>query len=68
MKQVTAHTAACSGSTLSMTGASLQQKHLSMSKVAEMRVIPDARHDVIWDHPGASFNVTRLFLSTGKQK
>ncbi len=70
MKRVTAITAAYSGSILFMTGAckdwtgaSLQQKHLAMFNDAELRVIPHARHDVIWDNPSASLNVNRIFLS-----
>ncbi len=44
-------------------GARLQQEHLGMFNNAELRVIPDAGHDVIWDNPDASLGVIRTFLA-----
>ena len=43
-------------------GAPLQQDHLSLLDNAELRVIPDAGHDVIWDNPRASLDAIRRFL------
>lgn len=43
-------------------GAPLQQDHLALFSDADLRVIPDAGHDVIWDNPDASLDVIRSFL------
>jgi len=43
-------------------GAPLQQDHLALFHDADLQVIPDAGHDVIWDNPTASLDAIRTFL------
>jgi proline iminopeptidase len=43
-------------------GETLQQEHLALFKNSDLRVIPDAGHDVIWDNPAASLDAIRRFL------
>jgi proline iminopeptidase len=68
LERLMANVTAFSGPVLFWTGAcndwiaaSLQQEHLAMFKDAELYVIPDAGHDVIWDNPGASLSAIRNF-------
>jgi len=43
-------------------GAPLQQDHVALFHDADLQVIPDAGHDVIWDNPTASLDAIRTFL------
>lgn len=43
-------------------GHPLQTQHLAWFQDADLRVIPDAGHDVIWDNPEVSLAVIRDFL------
>jgi len=47
------------------TGALLQARYAAGFPNAELRVIPEAGHDVIWDNPGAAMPVIRAFLDDG---
>lgn len=44
------------------TGASQQSRYAAGFPNAELRAIPEAGHDVIWDNPGAAMPVIRAFL------
>ncbi|MDP5086892.1 MAG: alpha/beta hydrolase [Yoonia sp.] len=45
-------------------GEALQQEHLALFHNGDLRVIPEAGHDVIWDNPAASLDAIRRFLDT----
>ncbi|SEV88002.1 proline iminopeptidase [Cognatiyoonia koreensis] len=72
LERLTAKAAGFSGPVLLMAGAcndwtgeQLQQSHLSLFSAAELSIIPDAGHDVIWDNPNAALAVIRRFLNAG---
>ncbi|GGL81782.1 alpha/beta fold hydrolase [Wenxinia marina] len=44
-------------------GAPLQERHLARFARAELAVIPDAGHDVVWDNPDAALAEIRSFLA-----
>jgi proline iminopeptidase len=39
----------------------LQQDHPALFNDAELHVIPDAGHDVIWENPRAALSTIRFF-------
>jgi proline iminopeptidase len=47
------------------TGPPLQSRHAALFADAELQVIPEAGHDVIWDNPGVAVPVIRAFLDEG---
>lgn len=49
-------------------GAPLQQDHLALFNNADLRVIPNAGHDVIWDNPAASLETIRTFLNAQNRR
>lgn len=50
------------------TGAALQEQHQKVFHNADLSVIPNAGHDVIWDNPEASLSTIRAFLNAGIEK
>lgn len=69
LERFTARASEFLGPTLHLVGAcndwigeNLQQDHLPLFHNAELRVIPNAGHDVVWDNPSASLDVIRAFL------
>ena len=67
--RIAAGAAAYAGQVLLMAGACddwlgepLQRQHLSRFADAELVVIPDAGHDVIWDNPEGALTAIRAFL------
>lgn len=56
------------GACNSWTGAALQEQHQGFFDSAELSVIVDAGHDVIWDNPMASLRTIRAFLSAGNEE
>ncbi len=72
LEQRTADAAVFAGPVLLMAGACndwigapLQKSHLNLFSAAELSIIPDAGHDVIWDNPNTSLTVIREFLTAG---
>ncbi len=53
---------AVSGACNDWIGAPLQSGHMARFADAELAVVPDAGHDVIWDNPDASLQIIRDFL------
>jgi len=47
------------------TGAALQEQHQGFFRNADLSVIVEAGHDVIWDNPNASLSTIRTFLTAG---
>ena len=52
----------------SWTGPKLQERHQSFFNSADLSVIADAGHDVIWDNPDATLSTIRAFLTAGIEK
>ena len=46
------------------TGAPLQSRLAVRFADAKLQVIPEAGHDVVWDNPGATLPVIRVFLNS----
>lgn len=44
-------------------GPELQAQHTTLYPAAELTIIPNAGHDMIWDNPDATIPVIRAFLS-----
>jgi proline iminopeptidase len=44
-------------------GPDLQAKHADMYANAELVIIPDAGHEMVWDNPDTTLDVIRTFLS-----
>jgi proline iminopeptidase len=49
------------------TGAPLQARHAVLFPNAELTMIPDAGHDVVWDNPAATLDAIRRFLSAANE-
>ncbi len=47
----------------SWTGPALQEQHQGFFRSADLSVIADAGHDVIWDNPDATLSTIRAFLT-----
>jgi proline iminopeptidase len=56
------------GACNSWTGAALQEQHQGSFHRADLSVIANAGHDVIWDNPKESLNTIRTFLNAGNHK
>ena len=56
------------GACNSWTGAALQELHQGFFRSADVSVIADAGHDVIWDNPELSLSTIRAFLNAGNQE
>lgn len=52
----------------SWTGPALQERHQGFFHSADLSVIADAGHDVIWDNPEASLSTIRAFLTAGTEE
>jgi len=50
------------------TGAPLQIRHAAQFANAELTVIPEAGHDVIWDNPAAALQEIQRFLSAETER
>jgi proline iminopeptidase len=74
-ERLTSHAKAFTGPVLLMagacngwTGVALQGQHQGFFRDADVSVIPDAGHDVIWDNPKASLSTIRAFLNVAKEE
>ena len=56
------------GACNSWTGAALQEQHQGVFHRADLSVIANAGHDVIWDNPEASLVDIRAFLNAGNEE
>ncbi|GAB5449563.1 alpha/beta fold hydrolase [Gymnodinialimonas sp.] len=52
----------------SWTGPALQERHQVFFHNADLSVIAEAGHDVIWDNPEASLSTMRAFLTAGTEE